>query len=598
MSRNKFDINETLKKESQFNFTSFIRLLKYVFPYKKLLFITILLTLISGFIGILSPYITKIVIDDIIPNKDVFKLIIYSLLFLFSICLESLISRIKSRNTNKIGQSVIKALRKDIFLHLQKLPFGYYDNRPHGKILIRVVNYVNSLNELMSKGIINLFSDIFILILILITMLTINIRLTLASIAFFPILLFVTFLIKIKARKAWQINSAKQSNLNAYIHESICGIKITQSFAKEENNFSILHRVGSEAKDAWLNCCKISFLMQPAVDNIATWTASFVYIMSIIMLTNEQAISIGIIVLFTSYIWRFWTPITNITNLYNDIIVNMAYIERIFETMDEEVTVEDIPNAIEMPTIKGDLEFKNVYFKYDTGKNILNNINFKFKAGDNISLVGPTGSGKTTVINLINRFYNINSGQILIDNIDISKVTLNSLRNQIGVMLQDNFIFSGTIWDNIRYGKLDATKEEVINSAKTVNAHDFIMQMENGYDTFVNERGSRLSAGERQLISFARVLLSNPKILILDEATSSIDTNIEIIVQEGLKNLLKNRTSFIIAHRLSTIKNSNYIMYIDNGEIREIGNHSQLMNNKGYYYNLYKSQYKFLKDAI
>jgi ATP-binding cassette subfamily B protein len=277
------------------------------------------------------------------------------------------------------------------------------------------------------------------------------------------------------------------------------------------------------------------------------------------------------------------------------LLTAVSYLERIFETIDEPVLVKDCEGATQMPEIKGNIEFKDVTFSYEEGNPILNGISFKASIGDSFAIVGPTGAGKTTIINLISRFYNLDSGTITIDDTDISKVTIKSLRSQMGVMLQDSFIFSGTIIDNIRYGNMEATDEQVIEAAKTVRAHDFINGLENGYYTEVNERGSRLSVGQRQLISFARALLADPKILILDEATSSIDTETEILLQEGLSKLLANRTSFIIAHRLSTIKNSTCILYVDGGKIQEKGTHEELLAQKGFYYELYMSQYKFLE---
>jgi ATP-binding cassette subfamily B protein len=377
--------------------------------------------------------------------------------------------------------------------------------------------------------------------------------------------------------------------MNAYIHESINGIKVTQSFAREEENLRIFREVCDNYRTSWLRAVRIQFLLWPSVEIISTLTVSLIYIAGIYYLASE--VSIGILVAFVGYVWRFWNPILNIGNFYNSIITAMAYLERIFEAMDEKPVVTDLPGAKEMKTIKGDVEFRNITFAYEEDKPILKNVNFKVSAGETIALVGPTGAGKTTIVNLLSRFYNIDNGEVLIDETNISNVKLQSLRKQMGVMLQDSFIFSGTIMDNIRYGKLDATDEEVIEAAKIVRAHDFIAQLKDGYNTEVNERGTRLSVGQRQLISFARALLADPKILILDEATSSIDTKTEMLLQEGLDNLLKGRTSFIIAHRLSTIKNSSQIMFIDNGNILEHGTHEDLIKLKGHYYKLYNSQF-------
>jgi ATP-binding cassette subfamily B protein len=424
-------------------------------------------------------------------------------------------------------------------------------------------------------------------------MLAINIRLTLICMAGLPLLMGAIFLIKNAQRKAWRRLSSKQSNMNAYIHESIIGMKVTQSFAREAQNLNIFNGLMEEYRSSWMKCIFIQFTLGPTVDNLSILTTVFVYVFGISWI--DKGVTVGVLIAFIGYIGRFWAPITNISNFYNSIINAMAYLERIFETLDENPLVDNLPEAIEMPEIKGEVEFKAVNFSYDEGDRILNNINFSANQGTTVALVGPTGAGKTTIVNLISRFYDVEGGEVLVDGIDVRKVTLNSLRRQMGIMLQDSFIFSGTIMDNIRYSRLDATDAEVIKAAKAVKAHDFIINMKEGYYTEVNERGSRLSVGQRQLISFARALLADPKILVLDEATSSIDTKTEMALQEGLSRLLKGRTSFIIAHRLSTIKNSDMIMYIDKGKIMEMGTHDELMKKKGFYYKLYTAQYSYLE---
>jgi ATP-binding cassette subfamily B protein len=424
----------------------------------------------------------------------------------------------------------------------------------------------------------------------------VNVRLALICLLGLPLLMIMIFIIKKKQRVAWQISSNKSSNLNAYIAESINGIRVTQSFTREQENIRIFNTLSGDYRTAWMKAVKLNFLMWPAIDNISTWTFVAVYVVGISWLDHSvPGITIGAIIAMTGYIGRFWAPVNTLASFYNSLLTAISYLERIFETIDEPVLVKDCEDAVEMPPIKGEVEFKDVTFSYEDEVKVLNGISFKAEVGDTVAIVGPTGAGKTTIINLISRFYNLDSGLLTIDGIDISKVTIKSLRKQMGVMLQDSFIFSGTIIDNIRYGNMEATDEQVIEAAKTVRAHDFIINLENGYQTQVNERGSRLSVGQRQLISFARALLADPKILILDEATSSIDTETEILLQEGLSELLANRTSFIIAHRLSTIKNASFIMYVDGGEIKEMGTHEELLALKGCYYELYVSQYKFLE---
>lgn len=597
MARNKYDVDEIL--EDRFDLNQLKRLGGYITPYKKQMASVIFVMLSASALTMLIPQFFMKVLDECIPAKDMKAIGMYCILTFIIALYSSLSLRYKIRVTNQIGQNIIHKLRYDIFAHLQELPFSYYDDRPHGKIQVRVVNYVNSLSDLLSNGIINTITDLCNLIFILIFMLLINVRLTLVCLCGLPVLIAVVIFIKKKQRRAWQIQSNKQSNLNAYIAESINGIRVTQSFTREEKNTDIFNYLSAGYRQSWMRAVKFNFLMGPSVDIISAITTSFVYVLGIYWMMDgaKNGITVGILTAFTAYISRFWNPINTLASFYNSLLTAISYLERIFETIDEEVLVKDAPDAVEMPTIVGKIEFKDVSFSYEEGHPILNRINFTASPGDSFAIVGPTGAGKTTIVNLISRFYNVDSGKIYIDDIDISGVTIHSLRTQMGVMMQDSFIFAGTIMDNIRYGNMEASDEDVIRAAKTVCAHDFIMEMENGYQTEVNERGSRLSAGQRQLISFARALLADPKILILDEATSSIDTETEIILQKGLQELLKGRTSFIIAHRLSTIKNANCIMYVDQGDILERGTHEELLAAKGEYYKLYMSQFDFLKES-
>ncbi|MFT4146492.1 MAG: ABC transporter ATP-binding protein [Mobilitalea sp.] len=597
MARNKYDIDETL--QSEFSFSHFKRLATYIRPYRKDMIFTIILNTISAALGMVTPIFLMIIMDDYIPAKNIKGIIWISILLLVIYLVISFIISAKTTITSRLGQNIIHTIRSDIFRHLQELPFSYYDDKPHGKIQVRVVNYVNGLSDLLSNGIVNTITDLISLFFIVGFMLYINVRLTLICLVGLPLLMAMIFIIKKKQRVAWQQSSNKSSNLNAYIAESINGIRVTQSFTREEENIKIFNSLSGDYRVAWMKAVKLNFLLWPAIQNISTWTNVAVFVLGIAWIDQGvKGITVGVLVAITGYIGRFWAPINTLASFYNSLLTAVSYLERIFETIDEPVLVKDTEDAVEMPAIKGEVEFKDVTFSYEDDVKILNGINFKAKVGDTIAIVGPTGAGKTTIINLISRFYNLDSGVINIDGVDISKVTIKSLRKQMGVMLQDSFIFSDTIMDNIRYGNMEATDEQVIEAAKTVCAHDFIMSMENGYETQVNERGSRLSVGQRQLISFARALLADPKILILDEATSSIDTETEILLQEGLGRLLANRTSFIIAHRLSTIKNADCILYVDGGLIQEMGNHEELLEKGGKYYELYTSQYKFLEKEI
>lgn len=595
MARNKYDIDEVM--EDKFDINQLKRLFTYVRPYKGQLALALFLMLSSSALTMLFPTFIMKIMDEYIPAGNIHAIVQITIITVVIILYSCICIRWKIRITSRIGQEIVHQLRSDIFCHLQELPFSYYDERPHGKIQVRVVNYVNSLSDLLSNGIINTITDMCNLIFILIFMLTIHVRLTLICLCGLPILAAVIIAVKKKQRSAWQIQSNKQSNLTAYIAESINGIRVTQSFVRENENTSIFNRLSGNYRDAWMRAVKYNFLMWPCIDSISTVTTAIIYVVGISWISGElYGVTVGVLIAFSSYISRFWEPINTLASFYNSLLTAIAYLERIFETIDEPVNVKDAPDAVPMPPIKGEVSFQNVCFSYEDGVQILNNVNFTAKPGDTYAIVGPTGAGKSTIVNLISRFYNVDSGTITIDGTDISKVTLSSLRKQMGIMMQDSFIFSGTIMDNIRYGNLNATDEEVIAAAKTVCAHDFIMDMEDGYQTQVNERGSRLSAGQRQLISFARALLENPAILILDEATSSIDTETEILLQKGLNKLLEGRTSFIIAHRLSTIKNANCIMYVDKGNILEKGTHEELLAKHGEYYKLFMSQYDFLNQ--
>jgi len=581
--------------EDSFDVSQLKRLAGYVSPYKGKMAGVIVLMLSASALTMMIPIFFQRIMDVYIPGKDMRGLAAVSLLTLAAACYSAVAMRFKIKTMSVVGQNIIHAIRTDIFNHLQELPFSYYDDRPHGKIQVRVVNYVNSLSDLLSNGIVNTVTDLCNLFFIIIFMLLCDTRLTLVCLCGLPLLAAVVVFIKRKQRRAWQIQSNKQSNLNAYIAESINGIRVTQSFVREGKNNDIFNNLSGNYRKAWMRAVMFNFTMGPSVDMISAVTTAFIYVLGIRwILAPDAALTVGVLIAFTAYIGRFWAPINTLAGFYNSLLTAISYLERIFETIDEPVQVKDAEGASVMPPIRGDVEFKNVCFSYEEGHRILDGISFAAKQGETYAFVGPTGAGKSTIVNLLSRFYNVDSGQVLIDGRDISEVTIRSLRTQMGVMMQDSFIFSGTIMDNIRYGNREATDEEVIAAAKTVCAHEFICQLENGYYTEVNERGSRLSAGQRQLISFARALLANPKILILDEATSSIDTETELLLQKGLNELLKGRTSFIIAHRLSTIKNADCIMYVDQGGILERGTHAELLEQKGAYYELYMSQYDFL----
>ncbi|MCM3700255.1 ABC transporter ATP-binding protein [Paenibacillus macerans] len=587
MARNRFDIDENL--ESPFDIKHFRRAMVYIKRQKKPMLAAFALSALSAAIGLSAPLIMQHVVDVTIPEKAVLPLLGWSALMLATIVVSVILATIRSRIMTVVGQDIIFDIRTDLFKHLQELPFKYYDDRPQGKILIRVVNYVNAVSDVLSNGIINFILELLNLIFIAAFMFAVDVRLSLITLAGLPVFLGIMLMIKNKQRRSWQAVSNKSSNMNAYLQESISGIRVTQIFSREQRNEGIFTRLAGNYRREWMRAIHYNALIPFSVDNLATIVTMLIYMIGLLAL-NPAEVTFGVILAMSNYAARFWQPILNLSNLYNSFINAVAYLERIFETLDEPVTVSDVPNAKELPQVKGNVTFDDVTFAYDPGLNILENLSFDVKAGESIALVGPTGAGKTTVVNLISRFYNITDGRILIDGEDISQVTLKSLRSQMGIMLQDSFIFSGTILDNIRYGRLDATEEEIIAAAKTVCADEFIREFDQGYQTEVNERGSKLSQGQRQLISFARTLLADPRILILDEATSSIDAKTERLLQKGLNELLKGRTSFIIAHRLSTVKNCDRIMYVSDKGIAECGSHDELIARRGLYYRLYTAQ--------
>lgn len=593
--RNTFREDEDL--EEQINFGDIKRIGAYLKPYLRQGVIILAAVLSMSAIAVAIPYMTKTMIDAVIPSKDPVRLFALGAVFLLAIVIYELLLRYRTVAITQVGQLMLKDMRRDLFTHIQTLPFSYFDSRPHGKILIRVVNYVNTLSDTLSSGLINVIADIFTFLLTLVVMFVIDWRLTLWSLVLMPLLVLYVLILQRFQRRAYQRLSNKQSNLNAYIHESIAGVKTTQTFVREREQFHTFQEQQGQVRSAWMRAVHIQYLMWPGVQNISTITIALIYYLGITGLGGVQ-VTTGMLIAFVGYANNFWNPIINIGNFYNQLITCSAYLERIFETLDVRPGIEDRPGAIELPPVKGRVDFNDVVFKYEPGgRNILNLVDFHVPAGSTVALVGPTGAGKTTIVNLLSRFYDVTEGSVCVDGHDVRDVTLDSLRRQMGVMLQDTFIFTGNVRENIRYGRLEATDQQVEEAAKAVHAHEFIMELPDGYDTKVEERGSTLSAGQRQLIAFARVLLADPRILILDEATSSIDTRTEEALQAGLAHLLKGRTSFVIAHRLSTIENADQIFYIDHGQIVEHGTHQELLAKRGAYYRLHESQYAMIRTA-
>ena len=587
MARNTFKQDENL--EEPFNVKHLLRASGYIKVYAKPMIIALVLSGLGGAFGYLAPMIIQRALDVAIPAGDTNHLFTLVGILVFVYGLSVIFNRIRSGLMVKASQNIIYDIRKDIFAHLQKLPFQYYDDRPHGKILIRVVNYVNSVSDMLSNGLINIVLECFNLIFIIVFMFIVDVQLALVVMCGVPVLAVFMFWIKNKQRKAWQAVSNKSSNLNAYLQENITGARITQIFAREEENAKTFAGLSQDCRKTWMTAVRYTNLVWPGIDTISVFVRAAIYLFGILLFGTGQK-SLGTVVAISSYASFFWQPIMNLGNIFNNFINNVAYLERIFETIDEPVGIEDKEGAEDIGEVLGKVEFDHVTFSYDGEEDVLKDVSFTVEPGQSIALVGPTGAGKSTIVNLLSRFYDIQKGSIKIDGKDISEVTLGSLRSHMGIMMQDPVIFSGTVEDNIRYGKLDATSPQVREAGKTVCADSFIRRMPEGYRTVVKEHGSSLSQGQKQLICFARTVLSDPSILILDEATSSIDVQTERALQQGLNSMIEGRTSFIIAHRLSTIRNCDRILYIDGGGIAESGTHDELMAKKGFYYKLYTAQ--------
>ena len=589
--------------ERPFNKAQFIRLLKYMVPYKKNVIIALILMTIATLSSLGSTMLLSRAVDALDKgaeaNPGAMASLLYNIIGMVALAVVgALCTRHRIRLMDTAGRKALATLREDLFKHIQGLSFSFFDSRSPGKILVRVINDVNSLNDLFTNGIVNVLIDCFTLVLLLIIMLCVNWQLTLLALCIIPVLFLIIFKIKREMRKRWQITRMKTSNMHGYLHESLSGMRVTEAFVREDENLDTFSNVNDDIRKSWMRAIQINNAFWPVLDITGTIGTILVYFVGISLMGRAAApLALADLLLIIWYLGRFWEPLNTLSNFYNNILSATASMERIFEIMDTSADVQDKPGAYDLPPIKGEVKFDHVSFYYDPEKPVLNDVNFTAQPGQTIALVGATGAGKSTIVNLISRFYDVCGGAVKIDGHDIRDVKIDSLRKQMSVMMQESFIFSGTIMDNIRYGRLDATDEEVIEAAKAVHAHDFIMEMEKGYQTEVNERGSSLSTGQRQLISFARALLNDPKILILDEATSSIDTHIELLIQDALEVLLRGRTSFVIAHRLSTIRNADCIMVMRDGKIAERGNHDELIKiENGQYKELCDAQYRFLME--
>ena len=579
------------KLESSSKKMTLLRLYRYLFAYKKSIALVLVIMLTCVGISLTNPIIIEYAVDVYIKNRDIPGLIRLGILAAILNITLIILVKIRMYMMAKMSNDVLVSIRQELYTHIQTLSFKFFDSRPTGKILARIMGDVNSLKDVLSNSVTILLPDFITLCAVVIIMFIKNYKLALASLISLPVMAIGVLFVQVRAHKGWQIFRKKSSNMNAFIHEDISGMKIVQSFSAENETQEEFDVLLKEHRDSFMSAVKYADGFGPVVDVCWGAATACLFYTGVTMAIRGE-IQVGTIMMFAGYISMFWHPLLNLSNFYNQLTTNITGAERIFEILDTQPDVTDANEVIDLPNVQGEVQFEHVSFSYDEDTKVLEDVSFHVKPGEAIALVGPTGAGKTTIINLISRFYDIQQGTIKVDGYDLTKVSIESLREQMGVMTQDNFLFTGTVKDNIRYGKLDATDEEIIAAAKAVNAHDFIMKMEHGYDTELKERGAGLSVGQKQLIAFARTMVSSPKILILDEATSSIDTHTELLVQEGIEALLKGRTSFVIAHRLSTIQKADRIFVIDNGGIVEQGSASELLEKKGLYYNLYIAQFK------
>ena len=594
MSSNSMNKDEQTLKRSKTEILK--RLFIYLKPHKRKTIIVVILMIFVMLCSIVNPYLLQIAIDEHVANKNINGLLIIGLVLVVINSIAWILSRIRWIVISEITNTILVDIRRELYSHIQELSFDFFDSRPVGKILARVVGDVNALKNLFNQSIQTVIPEILSLICVCIAMLMLNVKLAIACMILLPLLAIIMFYIESKSRNRWNDFRSKRSNLNGFTHENFSGMKVVQAFAKEKDTEKAYKEMVKKEKDAFLSAIRLNDLFWPLVE--LSWGVGTLIVFAVgYKLVVSGEIQIGKLIAFSMYTGMFWRPITNLSSFYNTMITNFAAADRIFDILDINPEIENLPGATKIEKISGEVEFKDVTFAYNKSTEVLKNVNFKIKKGERVALVGATGAGKTTIISLLSRFYDPTNGEILVDGKNIKKLDIESYRSQMGIMLQDTFLFSATIMENIRYGRLDATDEEVIEAAKAVNAHQFIIKMENGYFTKVNERGSRLSLGQRQLVSFARALLANPRILILDEATSNIDTETERLVQEGIEKLLRDRTSFVIAHRLSTIRDCDKIMVVEEGGISEIGSHEELLAKKGSYYNLYMAQYRFISEG-
>lgn len=583
--RNTYFEDEVVHKK--IDIKQFGRILKYIMPYKHIFIIVSVLMLVSACTALLPPMLLRYIINDVVIEKDMAKLFYVVCGLIFLAATDIGLTYAQQRMMGQMGHSVIADMRRDIFYKLQELPFEYFDNRPDGKIVVRVTDYINDLANFFTNYVVMFLVYLVKIVIVTIFMLSLSPELTLiVACTTIPMMTLVLLLrYKIRRRFAW--HRAKLSNRSAFLIETIMGEKIVKNYNRVKKNKEIYEDLHNQSVNVWWGIVKLNNLNTPIVEIFWNIGTLCLYGVALYLILNGSShVDAGTVVAFISYMGLFSGPLTQIAIIIQQLAQVSSNLEQVFDTIDYEVDIKDEEGDVSLKNVRGQVDFDNVTFSYEDDINILENVNLHVKPGETIALVGPTGAGKTTIINLITRFYDVTGGSVKIDGNDVRKVTLESLREEVGVLMQDPFIFKGSVMENIRYGRLDATDEECINAAKYIYADEFIERLPNGYDEELEERGEGLSAGEKQLISFARIILKNPSVIILDEATSSIDTETENMIQKALDVILSEKTAFIVAHRLSTIRNADRILYIADKGIAEEGNHKELMEKKGLYYRL------------
>jgi len=580
------------------NFKNVPRLKEFVIPFKRYLLAALILAISISLLSTVGPLLVRRAIDQDIPAGDAEALARTALTYILVMVFIEVLRFSQQYIMSWTGQNMLYSMRRRLFLHLQDLGLDFYDRLQAGRIMSRVTSDVESLNQLISSGVLGMLSDLVTLVAIMVIMVSMNVKLAMVTLTVVPLLFIVVWSLRTRMTRAYHKVRRRVADINANLQESISGMRIVQAFSREDVNAEKFSDTNYQSFQAQVEAARLHALFHPLVDVIgALGSALIVYYGGLRMSWLDPGITVGTIVAFLNYMTRFFWPIRNLTEMYNLLLQAGVSSERVFEILDTRPNVEDRPDAMELDIIEGHVEFDDVVFGYNSELPVLHHVNIEAKPNETIALVGPTGAGKSSIINLLCRFYDVQGGRILVDGMDLRDVTLESLRRNLGIVLQDTFIFSGTVADNIRYGRLDATDEEVEEAARIVGAHDFISRLPEGYQTEVRERGSRLSVGQRQLLSFARALLANPRILILDEATSSVDAYTEFLIQQALEKLFEGRTSIVIAHRLSTIRNADRIYVIEDGQVKEAGNHEELIKNEGLYKSLYEKQFTSLSMA-